>query len=106
MGEWTADWLLAFAFVRKELKHADILVDAFRDSAVASLFAAAIVRDSRISLQLHDAPKTLVMGENSPDITHYFTLAMCIPGIVPWGDLARAQELVPGNVRHIEPHSI
>jgi hypothetical protein len=46
------------------------------------------------------------MGENSPDISHHFTLAMCIPGIIPWGDLARAQELVPGEVRFIAPHSI
>ncbi len=106
MGEWTADWLLAFAFIRKELKNADILVQAYRDSAVAALFAAAIAQDSRISLQLHDAPQTLVMGENSPDISHHFTLAMCIPGIIPWGDLARAQELVPGEVRFIAPHSI
>lgn len=106
MGQWAADWLIAAAFVRKELKNAQIQIQATRDSAIAALFAAAIKQDPRVDLTLHEAPKSLVMAENSPDIMEFYTMAICIPGIVPWGDLARAAELVPGKITYIRPHDL
>ena len=106
IGEWTADFVLAFQLAGKLLPGASISCDAFRDSAVAALFAAVLAKGAKIDLRLRQAPKSLVPSSNSPDINEFFSLALAVPGIVAWGDLERAIRLVPGKVSFIEPHPL
>ncbi len=105
MGEWTADFLLASQLAAKWLPGASVTFDAFRDSAVAALFAAAIAK-GKIDVTMRHAPKSLVPSLRSPDINTFFSLALAIPGIVAWGDIARAVELASGKVRFVEPHAL
>ena len=105
MGEWCADYMLAAQFVRKELPAAEITITGFRDSGVAALFAATLLNQKNLSIRMVNSPTTLVPAVNSPDIQKFFSMALCIPGIVSWGDIRHAIELCPGKVESIEPHA-
>lgn len=106
IGEWTADFVLAFQLAAKLLPGAAVSCDAFRDSAVAALFAAVLAKGSKVDLRLRQAPKSLVPSSQSPDINAFFSLALAVPGIVAWGDLDQAVKLSPGKVAFIEPHAL
>ena len=105
MGEWCADYMLAAQFVRKELPAAEITITGFRDSGVAALFAATLLNQKNLSIRMVNSPTTLVPAINSPDIQKFFSMALCIPGIVSWGDIQHAIELCSGKVESIEPHA-
>lgn len=99
-GEWTAELLAVIGFLRQSYPSVRLGLHGFRESAVASLFAA--VFDGKITrVTLEDAPKSFLFhGDGIPT---YFNMSLVVPGIIPWGDMKLAVRLAEIKVRFIRP---
>jgi len=97
-GEWTAELLAVIGFLRQSYPSVRLGLHGFRESAVASLFAA--VFDGKITrVTLEDAPKSFLFhGDGIPT---YVNMSLVVPGIIPWGDMKLAVRLAGIKVRFI-----
>jgi len=112
MGEWTMDYLCAMRFARKQLPGCRIALTGLRDSGVAALYASLF--SATESVAMIDSPKTLVRKERAPSRmppvkkgfeyvpADHFTMALCIPGILAWGDLDHAERLSSAEVERMD----
>ena len=92
MGEWTQDWLLVAAAVRRLNPGGRMAWHGFGDSGIAALFAAVCGGgDDLAEVVMVKSASTLAQpGE---------TMACCIPDILTWGDLDHAASLASCPVR-------
>ena len=117
MGEWVMDYLCAVAFAKEQLRGCGVFLAGVRDSGVAALFASLLAGKSSVSgVTLFDAPATLLRKSGqihrpeysaiecvAPD---FFTMALCIPHILEWGDLDHAASLAPCPVEWVRPREM
>ena len=117
MGEWVMDYLCAAAFAKEQLRGCGVFLAGVRDSGVAALFASLLAGKSSVSgVTLFDAPATLLRKSGqihrpeysaiecvAPD---FFTMALCIPHILEWGDLDHAASLAPCPVEWVRPREM
>lgn len=102
MGEWTLDFLRAAEFIRTRDPKASIRLRGHRDSGLAALYSAVLSPENIQGIDLVDAPVCLIRREpRLPE--EVMTMALCIPGILAWGDVEHAMALAKCNVNVIRP---
>lgn len=116
MGEWTMDYLRAVEFAVKKSSGAALRLTGIRDSGTAALFAALLAKEKIGSVTMIDSPVSLNRKSGqikrreysgiecvAPD---YFTMALCIPDILKWGDLDYAVSIAKCKVNSIRPREM
>jgi len=116
MGEWCMDFLCSIAFVKKNLPEKSIRLIGVRDSAIAALYTAVLAPDSVETLDMIDFPRSLVCTERNNITTpirgldyiapEYFSMALCIPDILAWGDINHAMALVKCRINRLRARNL
>jgi hypothetical protein len=113
LGEWTMDYLAAVKFVKEKMPQAEICLEGLRDSAVAALYATLLAPEKIAKVRMIDAPCTFVRTEKSPVRVplptanfpyvppDFFSMALCLPDILQWGDIDYAIGLANCPVEQI-----
>ncbi len=102
MGEWTMDYLRAAEFILARDPEASIRLRGYRDSGLAALYSAVLYPENIREVDMTDSPVCLVRRE--PRQTEEFmTMAICIPGILAWGDVEHAATLAKCKVNILRP---
>ncbi len=106
MGEWCMDYLTVREFARRETPSAQIELTGYRDSGLAALYSTIINPTDVAAVHMVNPPRSLaeVMPELPPGIEYSptlenmptpHTMALCIPGILIWGDIDYAVSIAP-----------
>ncbi|RPE14244.1 hypothetical protein EGT74_12295 [Chitinophaga lutea] len=102
MGQWVGDLQLVHTWLKKQGAQR-VSVDATGEVALAAIFHAALY-DNTTHLTLRNCPVSYLFDERSG--ADYFSMAIHLPGILPWGDISMAAGLSSANIAFIEPVSI
>ncbi len=116
MGEWCMDFLCAVKFASERLPSAALHLIGRRDSGVAALYSAVLLPGKIARVDLADSPGTLVRRHGQfprpavPGLDYvpgeFFTMALCIPRILEWGDLKHTQSLADCRVVFRNPREM
>ena len=118
LGEWCMDYLAAMSFIRSKLPQAGFSLTGLRDCGLAALYAGLVAPEGGREIQMIDAPATYVRTEKAPvpppvpapDFQYvppdYFTMALCLPDILRWGDIDYAVSLAACPVEQIRPRRL
>jgi hypothetical protein len=103
MGEWVKELNVVTDYLRKQYKADQITLIGTRETALASLFMTATIGRAD-NVILNDAPVSYVfdLQEN----INYFNMAVHIPGILNWGNVALSAALSNAKVKFIDPVSM
>ncbi len=108
LGEWCMDYRVVREFAAARLPNAQFTLSGRRDSAVAALFCAILDPANVSAVAMVKAPRSfaeLVPPSTPSDVAKNHTdqpqdsctMAMCLPGILKWGDITHAVELARQN---------
>ncbi len=102
MGEWTMDYLRAAEFILSRDPKASIRLLGRRDSGLAALYSAVLSPENIREVDMIDSPVCLTRREpQQPE--EIMTMALCIPGILAWGDAEHAMTLAQCRVKVLRP---
>ncbi len=98
LGDWTAELLALARLARAARPGARLRLAAFGETGLAALAAAALGR-GWAEVTVTDLPGTWAAGADAPRLP----LAMHVPGILAWGDVALLAALVPCPLHLVNP---
>ena len=101
MGEWCSDYLLAMEFIRTQFPGAEIVLSGMYEGGAAALYASILSPENIAGTDLIRAPYTWVPELNDEKLQEKYSMAICIPNILVWGDLDHAAKLAPGEVNFL-----
>ena len=95
MGEWVKDYLCIKEWLIKEFTTDTISFFGYRDTGLAALAAGALSKDKHAVLT-DEAPESLLFKNNQ--IPSFYSLAICLPGILKVADIEDIRKLISGKV--------
>jgi hypothetical protein len=90
IGEWLIQIHNLITDILTTRPNAMVKIVGYREAGVAALFYAAL-NDNIESIELIDAPYSYLVSANIK--TDFYSMAIILPGIIPWGDLVNATAL-------------
>ncbi len=100
MGDWSRELDCVISSLRLWFNADIVSLQGYRETAVASLFAAAAYGEIG-DVTMYDAPVSyLFTGDKIPA---YFNMALLMPGFLGWGDISLAAALAKCPVKMVNP---
>jgi hypothetical protein len=103
LGEWVKQVDSTVSDIINTNPNAIIKIKGYREAGLAALFYAALF-DTITSIELIDTPYSyLYAADTNPD---FYSMALLLPGIIPWGDAINAMALCNCEINLINARSI
>jgi hypothetical protein len=101
LGEWVNELDVVIQFLNNEYRPASISIDGSREAGLAGLFYMAALDNNVSSLILREAPLSYMFDRLEG--INFFTMAIHLPGFLPWGDISLAAAISGKNITFMNP---
>ena len=104
IGEWVRDFSLATTLLKDCLQAETVTLGGHKEAGLAALFAS-VLSGQKLPVVLEDSPRSFVFhDQKARDLgPSFYSMALHLPGILPWGDVSLAASLAGASVRFIAP---
>lgn len=99
-GEWAKQMALLCEFASTTFDAASVSLHAYREAGVAALLLNAVKNMSQ-EIIVEDSPVSYLFNQTVPP--DYFSMALHLPGIIPWGDLPLAAAMTNAKITFLSP---
>ncbi|MBC9929393.1 family 20 glycosylhydrolase [Chitinophaga qingshengii] len=102
IGQWMEELQVTIQFLKQHQKAGNISIDGTKETGLAALFLSALTRDVN-QVVLRDAPLSYQL---QTPVTDYYSMAIHLPGIIGWGDVALAAAMSYARTTFVHPRTI
>lgn len=102
-GHWTGELHLINRWLTEHLNVNSIAIHAYKDIGPAALYYSTLYGDVN-QILLENAPMSYLFNSGITD--NYYSMAIHVPGILPWGDLSMAAALTGADISMLAPRTI
>ncbi len=100
MGEWVKDLFAVSGFLKEQCQAKKLVIDGTKETGLAALFMQAIQPVAH-ELVLRYTPVSYGFDQRAG--IDFFSMAVHLPGMLPWGDVSLAAALSHTAIRFIQP---